>query len=70
MKGLLNFYVSLINKNPQPNNKDNPGRTNYEVGFEKCIPPKAIDVHSNDQNVAQVPFRQEFLYLTIDCLDL
>jgi len=34
------------------------------------LPPKQIQISSNDKGIIGLPFNQDFLYITLDCKDL
>lgn len=41
----------------------------YELGFKQVIPPTQIEITSNEQNLHNFPFQNEWLYMTIECKD-
>ena len=70
LKNFINFYCSKYYKNPQPLKADDHSHCTFDICFENCLPPKTIDIQSNEGNVPLIPFEQEWFYITIVALDL
>ena len=71
LKDNLNIYLSTKYRNPQPaTDINNPTTANCEQEFVDQVPPRKIEIHSNDQHVQMVPFMHDFCYFTFDCADV
>ena len=63
------MFISKTNPNPQANIPGEAKKRN-EKAYTRGRPPTVINISSNEQNLAGVPFIDEYVYMTIDCKDL
>ena len=71
LKGHLNIYLSKKYRNPQPATDPLESTTaTCEQQFVDQVPPRKIEVHSNEQHVQMVPFYHDYCYFTFDCADV
>jgi len=69
LKGQLNFYLSQTLRMPGPVNPQDPSACTFDSAFQDMIPPKFMEVHSNSDGIPQVPFRRDWVYITMDAGD-
>lgn len=73
LKGNLNIMISQYYREPKMFEKENDdGKIveikHFEIGYRKVVPPTVIEIKANDNN-SNIPFWNEWLYMTIECGD-
>lgn len=70
LKGNISIFVSKHQRDPNPTQTSENPLGSCEQQFVNCLPPKVIEIHSNDQNIPMVPFMDDWVYLAVHTQDL